>query len=60
MQSATALENMQTMFNLNKDESIKKDREIEKLKLTIESQIKEGLDIETKLKVQLSEAESKF
>ena len=51
---------MQTMFNLNKDESIKKDREIEKLKLTIESQIKEGLDIETKLKVQLSEAESKF
>ena len=57
MQASTALENLQTMFNLNKDESAKKAREIEQLKLTIEQQIKEGLEVEAKLKAKIGEAE---
>ena len=45
------------MFNLNKDESDKKAREIDQLKLTVEQQIKEGLEVEAKLKVKVGEAE---
>lgn len=57
MQASTALENLQTMFNLNKDESTKKAREIEQLKLTIEQQIKESLEVEAKLKAKIGEGE---
>lgn len=38
------------MYNLNKDECQKRSLEVEELKLSVEQQIKESLEIEAKLK----------